>query len=248
MDKYENFSSLRIIEQDISSNDDFNQCELRSAIEMTDSVSTHEIDSPTFTKYTEEHSISTVSEKTFDTLNILTEDYVSNVSTNTNDNEISVMGVPKLWSITKLTIQEQQRILFSHFVIRRVNGIEIPIVQKSVMINTDNKLSYFVYERIIDPQSFDLTPLLQDSVQLTLILEKFKNMNICSGLGAVNIYYLTVNSAFKDSIEQWRDNKCTMISKWKRCDYCIKMRLRIMQKEARSKKTFYRIRQVETIL
>lgn len=66
---------------------------------------------------------------------------------------------------------------------------------------------------------------------------RFKNINVCNGLGAVNVHQLSDNTVFKDYIKRWHDNDCTMISIRKKCDSCMTRRQWIIQKEARSKKT-----------
>lgn len=55
----------------------------------------------------------------------------------------------------------------------------------------DGTVKYFIYGHHVDPQDIKLEQVLQKKEMLSDILEKFKGMNICSGLGDVNIHLLS---------------------------------------------------------
>lgn len=156
--------------------------------------------------------------------------------------------LPKSWGITELGEGDRRTIVFSYLVNK--NDAEVPVIKNSVTIDACKILRYCVNGRLVDPIKCQLPPVLTDATLLPKILENFKNMNICNGLGAVNIYHSSValldDSAFKDNVERWHNKKCTMISNHKRCDNCTRMRKQIIQKKTRLKKskTSNRIRSV----
>ncbi|EZA59740.1 hypothetical protein X777_16221 [Ooceraea biroi] len=167
-----------------------------------------------------------------------------NISSTTINNETSKVAtisenesitIPKSWAVTEFNEEGGQSVVFSHLVKMRRNSMLIPVLERSIKINTDKILHYYVHGRPVDPERCQLPPVLKDTSLLNT-LERFKNMNICNGLGAINVHHLSVSTAFKDYVERWHDNSCTMISKQKRCDSCVKKRKQIMQMEARSKK------------
>ncbi|XP_024893968.1 uncharacterized protein LOC112468837 [Temnothorax curvispinosus] len=67
------------------------------------------------------------------------------------------------------------------------------------------------------------------------ILEKFKEMNVCSGLGDISIHFVVVNGTYQDNIDKSRSKGCSLLSKKKRCDSCMKWRKCILQQKARLK-------------
>lgn len=73
---------------------------------------------------------------------------------------------------------------------------------------------------------------------LPSILIKFQHMNVCSGIGDVNVHFIQADSAFKDYIDQWHHHECFLLSKRKRCDRCIKLRKNILQKELKLQNPF----------
>lgn len=175
-------------------------------------------------------------------ISITINDTASDVTTDKKNS----ITIPKSWGVAEHTEGGGQRVVFTNIVKTRENSTAGPIIDKCVEIKTDKTLCYSVYGRVIDPEGCQLTPVLTDTALLPKTLERFKNLNVCNGLGAVNVHHLSVDSVFQDWIRRWRDKNCTMISKRKRCEYCKKMRQRILRREARSTKTetLHRIRHV----
>ncbi|EZA46797.1 hypothetical protein DMN91_011996 [Ooceraea biroi] len=179
-------------------------------------------------------TVSTVCDRNFDISNITINNRISKVATTSENDSITV---PKSWAVTEYNEEGGQSVVFSRLVKMCRNSMQIPVLEKSIIVKTDKILHYYVHGRPVDPERCQLPPVLEDITLLLNTLERFKNMNVCNGLGAINVHHLSVDTAFKDYVERWHDNNCTMISKRKRCDSCIKKKKQIMQREARLKKT-----------
>lgn len=81
----------------------------------------------------------------------------------------------------------------------------------------------------------NLDKILDNTTMLPSILIKFQHMNVCSGIGDVNVHFIQADNAFKNHIDQWHHHECSLLSKRKRCDCCIKLQKNILQKELRLK-------------
>lgn len=152
--------------------------------------------------------------------------------------------IPDSWSIAELRVESGKRILFSYAVTKFKNGINCPVTQKSVTLDVDRTLNYYIYGRHINQQKIGLDRVLNAKETLPYILLKFKGMNICSGLGEVNIHFIRNDGAYQDFVENWRSKDCSLICKTKRCNSCVKCRKHILQRMARLKNhpTMNRIR------
>ncbi|XP_071578318.1 uncharacterized protein [Temnothorax nylanderi] len=136
--------------------------------------------------------------------------------------------------------------LFTYAIMKVENGEHCPVAQKSVTLDIDGILKYFVYGRHVYLQDKNLERVLKKKEMLKDILEKFKGMNVCSGLGDISIHFVVVNGAYQDNIDKWRSKGCSLLSKKKRCDSCMKWRKCILQQRARLKirPTMNRIRNI----
>lgn len=105
----------------------------------------------------------------------------------------------------------------------------MPVAQKCVTLDSDRKLQFCVYGRKVDSQKANLDETLEGIETLPNVLMKFKRMNVCSGLGEVNIDHLPAGIVFQDSIEHWRSKDCSLLFEKRRCDSCTKMRKRVQQ-------------------
>ncbi|RLU26632.1 hypothetical protein DMN91_000428 [Ooceraea biroi] len=122
-----------------------------------------------------------------------------NISSTTINNETSKVAtisenesitIPKSWAVTEFNEEGGQSVVFSHLVKMRRNSMLIPVLERSIKINTDKILHYYVHGRPVDPERCQLPPVLKDTSLLNT-LERFKNMNICNGLGAINVHHLS---------------------------------------------------------
>ncbi|XP_024946614.1 uncharacterized protein LOC112495201, partial [Cephus cinctus] len=116
-----------------------------------------------------------------------------------------------------------------------VTSAEIPVIERSVMVDPDNRVRYSLYGHTDDPKECKLVEVLEETSLLAETLEKFRRMKACGGLGAVKVHYLSADTVFKDCLDRWRDNNCTLLSKQKKCEGCKKMRQRILRREVRAK-------------
>lgn len=110
--------------------------------------------------------------------------------------------------------------------------MHIPVLQKCVTLNADRKLEYFVYGHPVKTQGTILDETLKNAASLSNSLTVFERMGICNGLG-VQKMNKPIDNAFVDYVQQWRHDNCTLISKRKRCECCVKLRNRVNQ-QARS--------------
>jgi len=78
---------------------------------------------------------------------------------------------------------------------------------------------------------------LANFISLPNILEKFQRQNICSGLGNINVHYISDQSAFRDYVDEWRVNECSLLSQRKTCDCCVKLKRKILRNEKMLKST-----------
>lgn len=143
--------------------------------------------------------------------------------------------LPTSWSVSELFPQTGHNLLFSYAVTLTKKGITVPITQKSVTLDTERKLCYYIYGHLVNVNGTDLDKILDNTTMLPSILIKFQHMNVCSGIGDVNVHFIQADSAFKNYIDQWHHHECSLLSKRKRCDRCIKLRKNILQKELRLK-------------
>ncbi|XP_046604636.1 uncharacterized protein LOC124297541 [Neodiprion virginianus] len=140
--------------------------------------------------------------------------------------------IPKPWTVSELST-DNAAVLFSYVTPKVDNGENVPVIQRLVKLDPNKQLRYFVYGRVV--HECKLLQVLDSIDLLPQALENFKNMNLCNGLGSINEHHLSLNSVFKDGVDYWRDRDCTLISKWKRCACCIKMRAVVLKRESRSK-------------
>ncbi|CAH2098825.1 unnamed protein product [Euphydryas editha] len=175
---------------------------------------------------------------------VLSKITINDLTSNTATSEKNPITIPPSWGVTEYEEQRGQRVVFSCILRTNTNGTASTIINKSVEVEADKKLRYCVYGLLLDSERYQLPPVLTDTSQLPEILKEFRRLNVCDGIGPVNIHHLMVDCVFQDSVQRWRDNNCTILAKQKRCKYCKKMRHCIIMRESRSKKTenIHRIR------
>lgn len=155
--------------------------------------------------------------------------------------------VPRSWSISDLSKGPKQTLLFSHGRVVMRNGVESPIIQRCVTLSSEKTLNYHVYGRPVITEENQLPRTLERIEELPLVLMKFEGMNICSGIGPVDVYHLQAGQVFQDYFDLWHHNDCTLISKTKRCNHCASLRKAQLQKQTRCKKQ-KTVRRVSTSL
>lgn len=138
------------------------------------------------------------------------------------------------WTVSELST-DIGNFLFTYAITRMENGDKFPVVEKSVQLCINKELRYFVYGSAVNVHGCKLPQILEDIALLPQALKKFQNINLCNGLGTINVHHLSADSAFKDYVDRWHSKNCTLISKRKRCDHCMNMRNLVQMKEARSK-------------
>lgn len=143
------------------------------------------------------------------------------------------IAIPQPWAVQKL-VTDNGNILFSYAVTKMENGDNVPVYERSVKLQSNGRLCYYAYGRTVDVNDTSLPSVMVTIELLPQTLQRFKNMNLCNGIGTVNDQNLSSDRVFKDSTNRWRDRNCTLISKRKRCDKCIRTRTAAMRKDARS--------------
>ncbi|XP_011876326.1 PREDICTED: uncharacterized protein LOC105566715, partial [Vollenhovia emeryi] len=132
------------------------------------------------------------------------------------------VAIPKSWSVSQLSNMSRQKLLFSYARMITKNKVEVPIIQKCVTLYSDKTLRYHVYGHLVNSKEVMLVEVLDKTEALPNILDTFERMNVCSGMGTINVHYLQVDNVFKDYLQQWHHNNCSLISKSNRCDNCLK--------------------------
>ncbi|CAG9859509.1 unnamed protein product [Phyllotreta striolata] len=141
--------------------------------------------------------------------------------------------ISKSWSVTELPVGENIQFVFSYTITLMDNGINVPITQKCITLDEDKYLEYFIYGRRVDAHQTGCVRILTAAEALPGVLAAFKRVNICHGIGNVAEFSVLVNIAFRDYVQQWRHNECSMVGKTKRCEACRKLRKRLLQQASR---------------
>lgn len=157
----------------------------------------------------------------------------------------SIVTIPQSWSITESANKEdEQRIAFSFAVMKHDSGLQIPVIQRCVLLKSDRSLKYCVYGNCINVDRTTLPQFLEDINAIPNILKMFQNMNICNGIGPVNNDQIPYGTAFQDHVKQWRHNQCFFVSKKRKCDFCMQLLSRINKqvwKKGKSTSTSMRV-------
>ncbi|XP_071578146.1 uncharacterized protein [Temnothorax nylanderi] len=143
-------------------------------------------------------------------------------------------SIPWPWTVGELST-DIGSFLFTYAITKMENDDKFPVVEKSIQLCANKELRYFVYGSAVNVHGCKLPQILEDIASLPQALKNFQNINLCNGLGTINVHHLSADSAFKDYVDRWRSKNCTLISKRKRCDHCMNMRNVVQMKEARSK-------------
>ncbi|XP_046746176.1 uncharacterized protein LOC124411225 isoform X2 [Diprion similis] len=148
----------------------------------------------------------------------------------TNENYFSI---PTSWTVINQLSPNKQCVTIAHTRYMKKNDVHHPIFDKYITIDVNNRIRYFVSGRIAEAQKAGLQETLSDKIELTNILNKFGNINLCGGLGNVETQYLELNNEFRDYFGDLHSDNCSLISKTKRCCSCIKLRKIAFQRKSR---------------
>ncbi|XP_043267418.1 uncharacterized protein [Venturia canescens] len=136
------------------------------------------------------------------------------------------------WSFRRVLIGGGYRMVFSYTTLILRDSIRpYPVTQKHVTLDEDGTLYYFVYGIPVNSEKLD--KVLNKKEELPDILRKFKNMNVCNGIGDVNKQLMLTNGGYSDAGMKWRSKDCPVISIKKRCDSCMISRKNILQRTKR---------------
>ncbi|XP_046595750.1 uncharacterized protein LOC107223825 isoform X2 [Neodiprion lecontei] len=147
-----------------------------------------------------------------------------------NENDFSI---PTSWTVINQLSPNKQCVTITHTRYMKKNGVHHPIFDKYVTIDIDNRIRYFISGRVVEAQEAGLQETLLNKIELTNILNKFGNINLCGGLGNVDTQYLELNNEFRDYFGDLHSDNCSLISKMKRCRSCIKLRKIAFQRKSR---------------
>ncbi|XP_012284424.1 uncharacterized protein LOC105701873 [Orussus abietinus] len=154
-----------------------------------------------------------------------------------NNNGNFSVTVPKSWSASEYSTEKERCLLLSHVVMPMESTEFIPVLKKSVMLDTNGHIYYYVYGRRVNIDQTRLPQMLSEATWLSSILLKFEYMCTCEGLGTENVPFIVQNVAYKDSLNNWHHNQCRLLSKNGRCDLCKRLRKTVLQKQAQFKKS-----------
>ncbi|XP_071580979.1 uncharacterized protein [Temnothorax nylanderi] len=109
-------------------------------------------------------------------------------------------SIPWPWTVGELST-DIGSFLFTYAITKMENDDKFPVVEKSVQLCANKELRYFVYGSAVNVHGCKLPQILEDIASLPQALKKFQNINLCNGLGTINVYHLSADSAFKDYVD-----------------------------------------------
>ncbi|XP_043283154.1 uncharacterized protein [Venturia canescens] len=149
--------------------------------------------------------------------------------------EDCVKSLPVPWVVGQLYGRPDQYLVFLYPEVYKKHGIEIPITARAVTVDRQKNVRYFVHGNLINNDEGNLRQKLDSSNDLPDVLIKFQQMNLCCGIGKVNIHFVPTENSFQNYSDEWHHNKCPLLWKKRRCEHCYKLRKNILAKEKRAK-------------
>lgn len=144
------------------------------------------------------------------------------------------MTLPMRWSVSQIPTQLDQRLVFLYTITVKKQEIDTPINQRCVTLDEKKNLHYFIYGKLVNVNATNLVQKLDNMAMLPSILIDFQNMNLCYGIGNVNVHFIQAKNTFKNYIDQWHHKECSLLCTTKRrCYSCSKLRKVILQNERR---------------
>lgn len=106
------------------------------------------------------------------------------------------------------------------------------MLEKYIILNcSDGTTRYFVREKEINNENIPQFNLkIINTRMLVDAITKFEKMHICEGLGSIDSNLLRQNDSCENILNRWRHSKCILLTKYKKCDYCRKLKRIIMQR------------------
>lgn len=98
-------------------------------------------------------------------------------------------------------------------------------------MDVDGSLRYFVYGIPVNSDKLDKE--LRKKEALPDVLQKFKAMNVCNGVGDLDKQLILATGGYSDCGMKWRSKDCLVISVQKRCNSCMTSRKSIQQRTKR---------------
>ena len=142
------------------------------------------------------------------------------------------MEVPKGWGVSEKVKRFTRYLLFTHTVTQIKNNVDVQMLEKYIILNcSDGTARYFVREKEINNENIPQFNLkIINTRMLVDAMTKFEKMHICEGLGSIDSNLLRQNDLCENISNRWRHSKCILLTKYKNCDYCKKLKRIIMQR------------------
>lgn len=172
---------------------------------------------------------------------LLLSDIAGSSSAHFEDGVDCVKSLPVPWVVGQLSAQpgpHDQCLVFLYLEITRKGGIKIPITGKTITVDGEKDLRYYVHGNLVNLVNCDKANLPQKLNSLTDvpdILVRFQRMSLCRGVGELNIHFLSTKECFKNYSDEWHHRACSLLWRKRRCENCCRLRKSVLQKEKRSK-------------
>lgn len=150
-------------------------------------------------------------------------------------NESHTVNVPKPWTIVRPFTDNNCQLIFSQIITRK-NNDKTPVIEKSIVIDSERSVRYYVHGQLVKQQQFNFPQTLNDPKVLVTVAIEFASACICDGLGDVDIHLANFASICKDNMDMYRSTNCSLLGKEKRCNFCVRLRKTLAQKKSRCEK------------
>ncbi|XP_033360887.1 uncharacterized protein LOC117239439 [Bombus vosnesenskii] len=140
--------------------------------------------------------------------------------------------VPKGWGVSEKVKRFTRYLLFTHTITEIKNNVDVQVLEKYIILNCSNGTArYFIREKEINNENIPQFNLkIINTRMLVDAMTKFEKMHICEGLGSIDSNLLRQNDSCENILNHWRHSKCVLLTKYKKCDYCKKLKRIIMQR------------------
>ena len=136
------------------------------------------------------------------------------------------LTVPLQWGVSANT---DNHIIFTYVISQTINNKKVDILQKNIKIDRfSHNLTYYVHGTEVDLPEMP-SQINKGSILIPTLIS-FQKMRVCEGIGALDKTFLFSSESLKNTCGVWRDKKCTLLSKSKRCTSCQRSRKSIKNK------------------
>lgn len=147
------------------------------------------------------------------------------------DDELAIT-LPKSWSITQCQSREGNRsVVFSHIRLVRENDCDRPITTRSIVINEQCRIQYFVYGKPIQVRLTEVVENQNDVQFLPQIMLQFQNTHICEGIRTIDT--TKGHNEMYQVHDNWHDHRCKLVTKYKKSESCKRLRKSILRLKKR---------------